>query len=315
MDKDQAESFKPHLVKWPPTEREHPQKKLVIKRSKEITDHDRVSLEEGNTKRKAEFQRQQIFRLSENSLDRGPKEDRIWGKEQEIITERHKEGRVKKDYDAMTVSKELSEIAEIRRYQEVIRSEREEEERPKAKKIMKLKREIVEGYLDDYPSRRNDMRLSERGRNIKSQRVSDFERNGAEYVPQSKRRKKGEVGLANILEGIVDTLRTKEVKVSYLFLKPVSKKEAPDYLDIVERPMDLSTIRDKVQRMEFRNREQFRHDVWQIKFNAHRYNDGRNLTIPPLADELLVKCDDLLGEYRDELTEAEKGIVPNDSLR
>lgn len=117
-----------------------------------------------------------------------------------------------------------------------------------------------------------------------------------------------QVGLANILEGIVDTLRTKEVKVSYLFLKPVSKKEAPDYLDIVERPMDLSLIRDKVRRMEYRNREQFRLDVWQIKFNAHLYNNGRNLTIPPLADELLLKCDGLLDEYRDELTEAEKGI-------
>lgn len=125
-----------------------------------------------------------------------------------------------------------------------------------------------------------------------------------------------QVGLANILESIVDTLRVKEVNVSYLFLKPVTKKEAPNYLEIVKCPMDLSTIRDKVRRMEYRDRQQFRHDVWQIKFNAHLYNDGRNLSIPPLADELLVKCDRLLDEYRDELKEAEKGIVDSsDSLR
>ena len=49
--------------------------------------------------------------------------------------------------------------------------------------------------------------------------------------------------------------------LSYLFLKPVSKKEAPDYLDIIERPMDLSRIKEKVRNMEYKSREDFRHDV------------------------------------------------------
>lgn len=117
-----------------------------------------------------------------------------------------------------------------------------------------------------------------------------------------------QVGLANILETIVDTLRLKE-EVSGLFLKPVSKKDAPDYFDIVQRPMDLSTIRDKVRKIEYRNREQFRHDVWQIQFNAHLYNsNGRNPGIPPLADQLLEICDYLIDDYGDQLEEAEKGI-------
>ncbi|KAJ4867252.1 Transcription initiation factor TFIID subunit 1 [Raphanus sativus] len=314
MDRDQAESRRPHLVIRPPTEREQPQKKLVIKRSKEITDHDMSSLEESprfesrKTKRMAEltgFQRQQSFRVPENSLERRPKEDRVWWEEEEISRRR--------DYDDMNVTEEPNEIAEIRRYEEVLRSEREEEERQKAKnkkKKKKLQPELVEGYLEDYPPRRNnnDRRLSERGRNVRSRYVSDFEMNGADYAPQPKRRKKGEVGLANILETIVDTLRLKE-EVSGLFLKPVSKKDAPDYFDIVQRPMDLSTIRDKVRKIEYRNREQFRHDVWQIQFNAHLYNsNGRNPGIPPLADQLLEICDYLIDDYGDQLEEAEKGI-------
>lgn len=205
MDTDQAESRRPHLVIRPPTEREQPQKKLVIKRSKEINDHDMSSLEESprfesrKTKRMTElsgFQRQQSFRLSENSLERRPKEDRVWWEEEEISTGRHREVRMRRDYDDMTVSEEPNEIAEIRRYEEVIRSEREEEERQKAKKKKKKKKlqpEMIEGYLEDYPPRRNDRRLSERGRNVKSRYVSDFERDGAEYAPQPKRRKKGEV--------------------------------------------------------------------------------------------------------------------------
>ncbi|XP_024009212.1 transcription initiation factor TFIID subunit 1 [Eutrema salsugineum] len=320
MDRDQAESRRPHLVIRPPTEREQPQKKLVIKRSKDITDHDMSSLEESprfesrKTKRMAElagYQRQQSFRFSENSLEMRPKEDRVWWEQEEISRGRHRESI---DYDDMIVSEEPNEIAEIRRYEEVIRSEREEEERQKAKKKKKKKKlqpELIEGYLEDYPPRRNDRRLSERGRNVRSRYVSDLELNGVDYAPQPKRRKKGEVGLANILESIVDTLRLKE-EVSRLFLKPVSKKEAPDYLDVVERPMDLSTIRDKVRKIEYRDREQFRHDVWQIKFNAHLYNDGRNPGIPPLADQLLEICDYLLDDYNDQLTEAEKGIDPND---
>lgn len=206
LDRDQAESRRPHLVIRPPTEREQPQKKLVIKRSKEI-DHDMSSLEESprfesrKTKRMAElagFQRQQSFRLAENSLERRPKEDRAWWEEEEISTGGHRAARrdYDYDYDDMTASEEPNEIAEIRRYEEVIRNEREEEERQKAKKKKKKKKlqpELVEGYLEDYPPRRNDRRLSERGRNVRSRYVSDFEVNGADYAPQPKRRKKGEV--------------------------------------------------------------------------------------------------------------------------
>lgn len=105
----------------------------------------------------------------------------------------------------------------------------------------------------------------------------------------------------------MDTLR-ENTALSFLFLKPVSKKEAPDYLKVVKRPMDLSTIRDKVRRMEYKGREDFRHDVWQIAFNAHLYNDKRNPGIPPLADQLLEVCDYLLDEHSDSIAEAEAGI-------
>lgn len=117
--------------------------------------------------------------------------------------------------------------------------------------------------------------------------------------------------MANILERILDVLKER-YDLSYLFLKPVSKKEAPDYLNIIERPMDLSSIRERVRSMEYKSREDFRHDVWQIAYNAHKYNDGRNPGIPPLADQLLELCDFLLNENDDSLTEAESGIETKD---
>lgn len=112
--------------------------------------------------------------------------------------------------------------------------------------------------------------------------------------------------MANILEKIIDTLKANQV--SFLFLKPVTKKEAPDYLRIIERPMDLATIREKVRKLEYKSRDGFRHDMWQITYNAHKYNDGRNPGIPPLADQLLELCDFLLSEYHAILAEAEADI-------
>ncbi|KAL6847303.1 hypothetical protein ACP4OV_023156 [Aristida adscensionis] len=128
-----------------------------------------------------------------------------------------------------------------------------------------------------------------------------------EFSPLVKRRRGGEVELSNILEKIVDHLR-RNTAISYLFLRPVTKKDAPDYLDIIKHPMDLGTIRDKVRKMEYKNREDFRHDVAQIAMNAHIYNDNRHPAIPPLADELLEMCNNLLERSAELLDDAEHAI-------
>lgn len=106
----------------------------------------------------------------------------------------------------------------------------------------------------------------------------------------------------------METLKNSDC--SYLFLKPVPKKEAPDYLLYVKRPMDLSTIRERVRKLKYRNREDFRNDVQQIADNAHIYNDGRNPGIPPLADRLVAICDQELDAREDDLDDAEAGIEP-----
>ncbi|XP_024386328.1 transcription initiation factor TFIID subunit 1 isoform X4 [Physcomitrium patens] len=129
-------------------------------------------------------------------------------------------------------------------------------------------------------------------------------------APKRLRKKGGEVELCNILEGVVEKL--KNADCSYLFLKPVPKKEAPDYLHYVKRPMDLSTIRERVRKLKYKSREDFRKDVQQIAENAHLYNDGRNPGIPPLADRLLALCDVELDARDQDLDEAEVGIEPLD---
>lgn len=112
--------------------------------------------------------------------------------------------------------------------------------------------------------------------------------------------------LSNILETVVQLLKKSDV--SYLFLKPVSKKDAPDYLVHVKRPMDLASIREKVRGLVYKSRDEFRQDVEQIAVNAHIYNDGRNPGIPPLADKLLEICDEQLELRHYDLEQAESGV-------
>ncbi|XP_019445197.1 PREDICTED: transcription initiation factor TFIID subunit 1-like isoform X1 [Lupinus angustifolius] len=319
----------PIKIRQPPVEVDREQshkKKIVIKHSKEDyykIDQDldspggNTGFEHRKTKRIVELsnlekqRNQQTMYSTEGLVKWKGKEDRRWweGQEKQKSEARLREDRAWRHHKEFKMPKE-QKIDEIRKYEEDIRREREEEERQKAKK-KKKKLELGDEYLDD-PRTRHDKRMLERSGKRRS--VVELGKGGAEYMQPIKRRRGGggEVGLANILESIVDSIVKDRNDLSYLFLKPVSKKEAPDYLDIIERPMDLSRIRERVRNMEYKSREDFRHDMWQITYNAHKYNDGRNPGIPPLADMLLEHCDYLLNENDDNLTAAEAGIEIRD---
>ncbi|KAF8413267.1 hypothetical protein HHK36_001243 [Tetracentron sinense] len=329
----QVESQKSSIIIRPPmeTDRDQPCKKIIIKRPKEIIDVDQFKEEVSTgledyrkTKRMVELtsfekhRKQETKRSAEAAARRKAKEENRWWEEEEKRrnAEKMKEERARRIYEEerRMVQAEHQKLAEIRKFEEAMRREREEEEREKAKKKKKKKKipEMRDEYLEDQRARRNDRRMPERDRAAKRRPMVELGSYGADYAPQPKRRRGGEVGLANVLENIVETLKDR-YEVSYLFQKPVSKKEAPDYLDVIRHPMDLSTIREKVRKMEYKNREDFRHDVWQITFNAHKYNNGRNPGIPPLADQLLELCDYLLNENDTSLTEAESGIEFRDT--
>ncbi|KAF9620722.1 hypothetical protein IFM89_014243 [Coptis chinensis] len=317
----------PKLVIKPPAEvdRDQPHKKLIIKQPKgnisvdQVQEESSSGLQENYRKTKTmrelssseKLRKQEGKRLSEEAeaKRKANEERRLWEEEDKRrIAElrRQAERQAERLYEEQRMQAEQQRLAELRRQEAMWK---DEEDRQKARKKKKTKGpEMVDEYFEAKPSR-TDRRLPGRERATKRRSVVELGNYGAEYAPQSKRRRgeAGEVGLANILEGIVDSLKD-ATEVSYLFLKPVSKKEAPDYHDIIEHPMDLSTIKEKVRKMKYKDREVFRHDVWQITFNAHRYNDGRNPGIPPLADQLLELCDYLLDQNDERLAEAEAGI-------
>lgn len=321
-----VETPKPSVVIRPPVpvDRDQPRKKIIIKQPKGITGVEKVkqTVDAGvdedfrKTKKMIELssfevrgKKENRFPAEEAAKRKAVEEGRLWEEEEKRrMKDKRREEKAQWIYNEGTrMREEQQKISEMKRYEETMRREREERQKAKKKKKKKKKPEFKDEYFEGHKAYRNDRRTLDRDRAAKRRPIVDLGRYAADYAPQIKRRRGGEVELSNILEKIVEGLKD-QIEVSYLFLKPVSKKEAPDYLDIIKRPMDLSTIKEKVRRMEYKSREDFRHDVWQITFNAHAYNDGRNPGIPPLADQLLELCDYMLNENDEVLTEAESVI-------
>ncbi len=63
-----------------------------------------------------------------------------------------------------------------------------------------------------------------------------------------------------------------------IFTKPVDPEEAPDYGEIITRPMDLGMMMTKIDRHEFRTIDEFFDDINLITQNALEYNPDRDPT-------------------------------------
>ena len=57
-----------------------------------------------------------------------------------------------------------------------------------------------------------------------------------------------------------------------IFHNPIKKSEAPDYGDIVKRPMDLKTIKSRVKDGLIANSLEFQRDIFLMFANAMMYN-------------------------------------------
>lgn len=57
-----------------------------------------------------------------------------------------------------------------------------------------------------------------------------------------------------------------------VFTRPVQVDEAPDYYDVIKIPMDLGSIRDRIDNRHYTNVEDFMKDIELIYYNALEYN-------------------------------------------
>lgn len=56
------------------------------------------------------------------------------------------------------------------------------------------------------------------------------------------------------------------------FLNKVNKREAPDYFEVIKKPMDLGTVTKKMKNLSYRSKKEFADDLYLIYDNCLAYN-------------------------------------------
>lgn len=74
---------------------------------------------------------------------------------------------------------------------------------------------------------------------------------------------------------ILDKVVEKDIK--QFFLEPVSTEDVPDYLIHIKEPMDLGTMRKKVEQNQYRSFEAFEYDLNLIISNCKFYNEKETI--------------------------------------
>ncbi|XP_052795206.1 transcription initiation factor TFIID subunit 1-like [Mya arenaria] len=114
-----------------------------------------------------------------------------------------------------------------------------------------------------------------------------------------------QVALSFIFDTILN--RIKAVENSWPFLNPVNKKLIKDYYDVIESPMDLSTIAKKVQTHKYQSKEAFIRDVQLIFENSAQYN-GKDNNYTLTAKKMLDVCQAAIQENEETIVQMEHDI-------
>ena len=123
----------------------------------------------------------------------------------------------------------------------------------------------------------------------------------------NRRRTDPVVTLSTMLEEILNEMRESPDVQPFLF--PVSTKAVPDYYRIIQRPMDLQTIRENLRQKKYQSREEFLCDVNQILENSTLYN-GEKSGLTTAARKMLELCVERLAEKEERFMRLEKAINP-----
>ncbi|KAH9810605.1 hypothetical protein DFH28DRAFT_985231 [Melampsora americana] len=78
------------------------------------------------------------------------------------------------------------------------------------------------------------------------------------------------------------------------FLSRVKKADAPDYYDIIKKPMDLGTVLKKVKSGQYKAKGQFIEDLELIWSNCFQYNSFQTHPLRTAAESLKTKANNLL---------------------
>ncbi|KAI9315156.1 hypothetical protein BX666DRAFT_1959745 [Dichotomocladium elegans] len=99
------------------------------------------------------------------------------------------------------------------------------------------------------------------------------------------------------------------------FLNKVTKREAPDYFDVIKNPMDLGTVTKKLKALQYKSKKEFADDLYLIYENCLAYNTNPQaseyrkhaIAMRRKTDRLLVRVPDITIKDRVEAEAEEFG--------
>lgn len=116
-----------------------------------------------------------------------------------------------------------------------------------------------------------------------------------------------QVALSFIFEKLINE-KLKNMQESWLFKKPVNKKQFKDYYTLIRKPMDLETISKKVAAHKYHSRAEFIADIELIASNCEQYN-GTESSYSKQARTLVDFTTQALDEFGDHCAQLEKNIA------
>ncbi|KAG2379352.1 hypothetical protein C9374_007491 [Naegleria lovaniensis] len=96
-----------------------------------------------------------------------------------------------------------------------------------------------------------------------------------------------------------------DMEDAWPFRKPVTKAQAKDYFDIIEKPMDLSKISKKLESLSYRSKNDFRDDFKLMFSNCRTYNTEPGNIYVTAADNLEKTFDSLFDSIPDTVVDSE----------
>jgi len=82
-----------------------------------------------------------------------------------------------------------------------------------------------------------------------------------------------------------------------IFHNPIKKSEAPDYYEIVRRPMDLKTVKSRIKDGVISSADHFKRDVFLMFANAIMYNRP-GTSVNDIAAEMMVESERHIADFR-----------------
>ncbi|KAI9508926.1 hypothetical protein F5148DRAFT_1191471 [Russula earlei] len=82
-----------------------------------------------------------------------------------------------------------------------------------------------------------------------------------------------------------------------IFHNPIKTSEAPDYYDIVKRPMDLKTIKSRIREGQIASSDEFQRDVYLMFANSLMYNRPGS-DIYTMAEEMMLESEAQINSFR-----------------